>query len=132
MDSDAYLYQIVSLDAEGKSGANVWEAVTLPDPTDLPLTYMPPHTVTLPIGGEDSLMGHFGLRAAGIDSILNISSTTPPTLLELVLPDPDNAAVTVVHADYDGDGTPEGRFEEEPGRRWRDNLLRQKHCHAYA
>ena len=106
MDPGAYLYQIISLDEAGNPGANVWH----PAIKDLPLTYMDPHTVTLPIGGED-MMGHFGLRAAGIDSILNISSMIPPTLLELVPPDPDNAAVTVVHADYDGDGTADGRFE---------------------
>ena len=109
MDPGAYLYQSISLDAAGNPGMHVWNPATLT--TDLPLTYMEPHQVTLPIGGENSLMGNFGLRAAGIDSILNISSSTMPTVLELVPPDPDNAAVTVVHADYNGDGTADGRFE---------------------
>ena len=109
MDPGAYLYQSISLDAAGNPGVQVWNPASLT--TDLPLTYMEPHQVTLPIGGENSLMGHFGLRAAGIDSILNISSSTMPTTLEVVPPDPDNAAVTVVHADYNGDGTADGRFE---------------------
>ena len=109
MDPGAYLYQSISLDAAGNPGMHVWNPATLT--TDLPLTYMEPHQVTLPIGGENSLMGNFGLRAAGIDSILNISSSTMPTVLEVVPPDPDNAAVTVVHADYNGDGTADGRFE---------------------
>ena len=109
MDPGAYLYQQILLDAAGNPGTHVWHPAPLT--TDLPLTYMPPHHVTLPIGGENSLMGHFGLRAAGIDSILNISSSTAPTLLELVSPDPDNAAVMTVHADYNGDGTTDGRFE---------------------
>ena len=108
-DPGAYLYQIISLDAAGNPGVQVWNPAPLT--TELPLTYMDPHQVTLPIGGENSLMGYFGLRAAGIDSILNISSMTMPTRLELVPPDPDNAAVTVVHADYNGDGTTDGPFE---------------------
>ena len=98
MDPGAYLYQRISLNAEGQPGAQVWNPAPLT--TALPLTYMDPHQVTLPIGGEDSLMGYFGLRAAGIDSILNISSMTVPTRLELVPPDPDNAAVMTVHADF--------------------------------
>ena len=102
MDPGAYLYQIISLDAAGNPGVQVWNPA--PVTTDLPLTYMAPHQVTLPIGGENSLMGHFGLRAAGIDSILNISSSTMPTMLEVVPPDPDIAAVRLVHADYNADG----------------------------
>ena len=109
MDPGAYLYQIISLDAAGNPGANVWNPATLT--TDLALTYMEPHQVTLPITGENSLMGHFGLRAVGINDILNISSSTPATVLEVVPLTYDNAAVTVVHADYNGDGTTDGRFE---------------------
>ena len=109
MDPGAYLYQIISLDAAGNPGVNVWNPAILT--TDLALTYMDPHQVTLPISGENSLMGQFGLRAVGINDILNISSSTPPTMLEVVPLEYDNAAVTVVHADYNGDGTTEGRFE---------------------
>ena len=102
MDPGAYLYQIISLDAEGNPGVNVWNPATLT--TDLALTYMGTHKVTLPIGGENSLIGHFGLRAVGIDSILNISSSTKPTMLKVVPLESDNADVTVVHADYMTDG----------------------------
>ena len=109
MDPGAYLYQIISLDAAGNPGVNVWNPATLT--TDLALTYMEPHQVTLPISGENSLMGHFGLRAVGINDILNISSSTAPIMLEVVPLEYDNAAVTVVHADYNGDGTTDGRFE---------------------
>ena len=109
MDPGAYLYQIISLDAAGNPGVNVWNPAPLT--TDLALTYMEPHQVTLPIGGENSLMGHFGLRAVGINDILNISSSTPPTMLDVVPLTYDNAAVTVAHADYNGDGTTDGRFE---------------------
>ena len=108
MDSAAYLYQIIELDAAGKPGVNVWNPAPLT--TDLALTYMPPHQVTLPISGENRL-GNFGLRAVGINDILNISSSTPATILEVVPLTYDNAAVTVVHADYNGDGTTDGRFE---------------------
>ena len=109
MDPGAYLYQIISLDAAGNPGVNVWKPATLT--TDLALTYMAPHQVTLPISGENSLMGHFGLRAVGINDILNISSSTPATMLDVVPLTYDNAAVTVAHADYNGDGTTDGRFE---------------------
>ena len=109
MDPGAYLYQIISLDAAGNPGVNVWNPAILT--TDLALTYMEPHQVTLPFSGENSLMGQFGLRAVGINDILNISSSTPPTMLEVVPLEYDNAAVTVVHADYNGDGTTDGRFE---------------------
>ena len=109
MDPGAYLYQIISLDAAGNPGVNVWNPATLT--TDLALTYMEPHQVTLPISGENSLLGNFGLRAVGINDILNISSSTAPIMLEVVPLAYDNAAVTVVHADYNGDGTRDGRFE---------------------
>ena len=109
MDPGAYLYQIISLDAAGNPGVNVWNPAILT--TDLALTYMEPHQVTLPFSGENSLMGQFGLRAVGINDILNISSSTAPTMLEVVPLEYDNAAVTVVHADYNGDGTTDGRFE---------------------
>ena len=108
MDPGAYLYQMITLDAAGNPGVNVWKPATLT--TDLALTYMEPHQVTLPISGENKL-GNFGLRAVGINDILNISSSTPATMLEVVPLTYDNAAITAVHADYNGDGTTDGRFE---------------------
>ncbi|MYE87899.1 hypothetical protein F4X33_02740 [Candidatus Poribacteria bacterium] len=108
MDPGAYLYQIISLDAAGNPGVNVWNPAPLT--TDLALTYMAPHQVTLPISGENRI-GHFGLRAVGINDLLNISSSTAPTMLDVVPLTYDNAAVTVAHADYNGDGTTDGRFE---------------------
>ncbi len=108
MDPGAYLYQMITLDAAGNPGVNVWNPAPLT--TDLALTYMEPHQVTLPISDESSL-GNFGLRAVGINDILNISSSTPATILEVVPLTYDNAAITAVHADYNGDGTTDGRFE---------------------
>ena len=108
LEPDAYLYQMIRLDAAGNPGAQGWNPVTVAGDM-LPLTYMPPHQVQVPIGD----VGKFGIRAVGLDSILNISSDTMMRLLEIVPPDPDTAAVTLVHADYNGDGTTDGPFEME-------------------
>ena len=101
----AYLYQIIQLDDEGLPGNRVWSPIT----EMLPLTYMEPHEIQIPIGD----VGNYGIRAVGIDSILNISSNTMPRLLDIVAPDPDVATLTLVHADYNGDGTTDGPFEME-------------------
>ena len=107
-ESAAYLYQVIQLDAEGNPGSHVWNPVTVTGEM-LPLTYMEPHQIQIPIGD----LGHYGIRAVGIDSILNISSNTMPRMLDIVSPDPDVATLTLVHADYNGDGTTDGPFEME-------------------
>ncbi|RKU14345.1 hypothetical protein C6502_00570 [Candidatus Poribacteria bacterium] len=107
-ESAAYLYQIIRLDDEGNPGNQVWNPITVTGEM-LPLTYMDPHQIQIPIGD----MGNYGIRAVGIDSILNISSNTMPRMLDIVSPDPDVATLTLVHADYNGDGTTDGPFEME-------------------
>ena len=95
LESEAYLYQIIQLDDAGNPGNQVWNPAMVTGDM-LPLTYMEPHQVQMPIGD----VGTYGIRAVGIDSILNISSNTMPRRLDIVPPDPDIAAVTLVHADY--------------------------------
>ena len=107
-ESEAYLYQIIQLDDAGNPGDQVWNPIMVAGEM-LPLTYMEPHQIQVPIVD----VGNYGIRAVGVDSILNISSNTMPTLLDIVPPDPDVATVTLVHADYNGDGTTDGPFEME-------------------
>ena len=108
LESEAYLYQIIQLDDGGNPGNQVWNPIVVAGEM-LPLTYMEPHQVQMPIGD----VGSYGIRAVGVDSILNISSNTMPMRLNIVPPDPDSATVMLVHADYNGDGTTDGRFEME-------------------
>ena len=108
LESEAYLYQIIQLDDGGNPGNQVWNPIVVAGEM-LPLTYMEPHQVQMPIGD----VGSYGIRAVGVDSILNISSNTMPMRLNIVPPDPDSATVMRVHADYNGDGTTDGRFEME-------------------
>ena len=107
-ESEAYLYQIIQLDDAGNPGDQVWNPAMVAGEM-LPLTYMEPHQIQIPIGD----VGNYGIRAVGVDSILNISSNTMPRRLNIVSPDPDVATVTLVHADYNGDGTTDGPFEME-------------------
>ena len=107
-ESEAYLYQIIQLDDAGNPGDQVWNPAMVAGEM-LPLTYMEPHQIQIPIGD----VGNYGIRAVGVDSILNISSNTMPRRLNIVPPDPDVATVTLVHADYNGDGTTDGPFEME-------------------
>ena len=56
-----------------------------------------------------ALLGTYGLRAVGIDSLLNMDSDAPVSVtVEFVEPDPDIAEITYVSADFDGDGMLEG------------------------
>ena len=107
-ESEAYLYQIIQLDDAGNPGDQVWNPIMVTGEM-LPLTYMDPHQIQVPIGD----VGNYGIRAVGVDSILNISSNTMPRRLDIVPPDSDIAEVTLVHADYNGDGTTDGPFEME-------------------
>ena len=54
-------------------------------------------------------MGRYGLRAVGIDSLLNMDSGAAVSVtVDFVPPDPDIAEVTYVSADFDGNGMIEG------------------------
>ena len=121
-EAAGYLYQLAALDASGYPGA--WNpAVTadllplnldmlLNDPVGvLPLTLGPPHQIDMLIRNSEggALLGTYGLRAVGIDSLLNMdSSRGPDVVVELVPPDNDVAGVTSVQSDFDGNGVIEG------------------------
>ena len=121
-EAASYMYQLAALDDGGYPGA--WNpAVTadllpldlmtlLTDPGSiLPLTYGPPHQIDMLIRNSQggALLGTYGLRAVGIDSLLNMDSARMPgVVVDLVPPDPDVAMVSAVQSDFDGNGVIEG------------------------
>ena len=121
-EAASYMYQLAALDDGGYPGA--WNpAVTadllpldlvtlLTDPGSiLPLTYGPPHQIEMLIRNSQggALIGTYGLRAVGIDSLLNMDSARMPgVVVDLVPPDPDVAMVSAVQSDFDGNGVIEG------------------------
>ena len=121
-EAAGYLYQLAQLDASGYPGAwnPVVQADLLPlnldtllnDPVSvLPLTVAAPHQVQMLIRNSEggALYGTYGLRAVGIDSLLNMDSGRGPgVVVELVPPDADVALVTSVQSDFDGNGAIEG------------------------
>ena len=122
-EAGAFMYQLARLDASGYPGA--WNPAATPDSVPLvdfwkiildpasvfPLTYGPPHQIDMLIRDSEDrpLLGRYGLRAVGIDSILNMDSGRPASVVvDLVPPDPDVAMVSYVTADFDGNETIEG------------------------
>ena len=121
-EAAGYMYQLALLDVAGNPG--IWNPVItagllplnleklLTDPASvLPMTFVPPHQVDMLIRNSQggALLGTYGLRAVGIDSLLNMdSSRGPDVIVELVPPDPDIALVTSVQSDFDGNGVIEG------------------------
>ena len=121
-DPGAFMYQLALLDEAGYPG--IWNpAVTasllplttlklLSDPASiLPLTYGPSHQIDMLIRNSQggALLGTYGLRAVGIDSLLNMDSgRMAGVVVDLVPPDPDVALVTSVQSDFDGNGVIEG------------------------
>jgi len=84
-----------------------------------PVTFAPPHQLDMLLRGKDNkpalIVGEYGIRAVGVDNILNIGSNTPPVRLAVVPPDADTAKVTfVVLGDYNGDGDTTDPFESGP------------------
>ena len=122
LEAAGYMYQLALLDVAGNPG--IWNPVItagllplnleklLTDPASvLPMTFVPPHQVDMLIRNSQggALLGTYGLRAVGIDSLLNMdSSRGPSVIVELVPPDPDIAEVSSVQADFDGNGVIEG------------------------
>ena len=129
----AFMYQFARLDASGHPGT--WNPVLTTDllaidqvlttgalPPELsplltnpasvlPLTLRSPHQLQMLIRNSagGALMGRYGLRAVGIDDLLNMdSSTGPSVVVDLVPPDPDIAEVSYVTADFDGNSLIEG------------------------
>ena len=121
-ENAGYIYQVAALDALGQPGA--WNPVVTSDllPLDLvtlltdpasviPVTVAPPHRVEMLISNsaDTDLIGTYGLRTVGIDSLLNMDSARGPDLIvELVAPDRDIVEVSAVQSDFDGNGVIEG------------------------
>ena len=85
----------------------------------VPITYGDNSLMMLAQLGEDVLAGDYGIRAMGIDTLLNISSHTAPTHLRIVdASDPahhDRASVTfAVVGDCNLDGDMDDLFESGP------------------
>jgi PKD repeat protein len=82
------------------------------------LTFGPPHQLDLLLSAGTNLglpVGEYGIRAIGLDNVLNIGSNTPPVRLDVVPPDADRTQVTFVvigDCNYDGDTT--DLFESGP------------------
>ena len=121
-EAASYMYQLAALDGGGYPGA--WNPAVTADllPLDLvtlltnpgsilPLTYGPPHQIDMLIRNSQggALLGRYGLRVVGIDSLLNMDSARMPgVVVDLVPPDPDVAMVSAVQSDFDGNGVIEG------------------------
>ena len=115
-DGASYMYQLAKLDESSDPGA--WNPVITADllPLNLEkLLYDPASVLPLTPGGPidmlirnsagGALLGTYGLRAVGIDSLLNMdSSIGPGVIVDLVPPDPDIAMVSYVQADFDDNG----------------------------
>ena len=87
----------------------------------VPVTFSPSDHVVMPIQGAQMplMVGDYGIRAMGIDTLFNVSSHTAPTHLKIVdSSDPahqDRASVTfVVVGDCNLDGDMDDLFESGP------------------
>ena len=119
-DGAGYMFQLALLDESGYPGT--WNPVIaadllplnldklLNDPASvLPLTLGSPIDMLIRNSAGGGLLGTYGLRAVGIDSLLNMDSGRGPgVVVDLVPPDPDIAMVSSVTADFDGNGAIEG------------------------
>lgn len=119
-EAAAYMIQLARLDAAGDPGT--WNPVVTSDLlplnlntllTDaasvLPLSLGNPIDMLIRNSGGGGLLGTYGLRAVGIDTLLNMDSDAPVgVMVDLVPPDPDIAEVTYVTSDFDGNNTIEG------------------------
>ena len=119
-EAAAYMIQLARLDGAGEPGT--WNPVATTDLLPLNLGTLlanPARVLPLSLGNPidmlirtsegGKLLGSYGLRAVGIDSLLNMDSGAPISVkVDLVPPDPDIAEVTYVTSDFDGNGVPEG------------------------
>ncbi len=62
----------------------------------VPVTFDPSDHVTMPIQGDHMslMMGDYGIRAMGIDSLFNVGSQAEPTRIRIVAPEADAASIT--------------------------------------
>ena len=119
-DGAGYMFQLALLDASGYPGT--WNPVITADllplnlekllnnpASVLPLTLGSPVDMLIRNSAGGGLLGTYGLRAVGIDSLLNMDSGRGPgVVVDLVPPNPDIAMVSYVTADFDGNGAIEG------------------------
>ena len=80
----------------------------------VPVTFDASDHLVMPIQGEGMplLVGNYGIRAMGIDTLLNVGAYTPPTHLRIVAPVYDKAKVTLASiGDRNGDGVVDEKYE---------------------
>ena len=81
----------------------------------VPITYGDNNVMMLAQIDEDILVGNYGIRAMGIDTLFNVSSHTEPTRLRIVDPDDpaemNRASITKAESDTDGDGMVHPMYE---------------------
>ena len=81
----------------------------------VPITFGDPdNNMVMPIQGEKMplLVGNYGIRALGIDTLFNVGSYAEPTRLRIVMPETDKASVTAVSiGDRNGDGDADEPYE---------------------
>ena len=93
--------------------ANILGAV-VDDINLFPIASDPSRVMTMPIQGENLplLLGNYGIRAMGIDSLFNIGSHVGPTRLRVVTPEYDKTSVTMASlGDLNGDGDADESYE---------------------
>ena len=80
----------------------------------VPVTFDAPHTVMMPIQGAHMplMIGEYGVRAMGIDTLFNVGAYAEPTRLRVVMPEADKASVTAASiGDRNGDGDADEPYE---------------------
>ena len=80
----------------------------------VPVTFDAPHTVMMPIQGAHMplMIGEYGVRAMGIDTLFNVGAYAEPTRLRVVMPETDKASVTAASiGDRNGDGDADEPYE---------------------
>ena len=80
----------------------------------VPVTFDAPNTVMMPIQGAHMplMIGEYGIRAMGIDTLFNVGSYAEPTRLRVVMPEADKASVTAASiGDRNGDGDADEPYE---------------------
>ncbi len=80
----------------------------------VPVTMDPSGHVTMPIQGDHMslMMGDYGIRAMGIDTLFNLGSHAEPARLRIVAPEADAASVTAASiGDRNGDGDADEPYE---------------------
>ena len=79
-----------------------------------PITSDPSRMMTIPIQGENMplMLGDYGIRAMGIDTLFNVGSHVAPTRLRVVVPEWDRTSVTMASlGDLNGDGDADEPYE---------------------